>query len=354
VHNNLHNLIHGHDNDESHDEPHDLLHEDTMKAPSAPQFAPKAAHPTPAATAEDKLKIMAQIPECSNLLNSIHSHLADLKSTAESTSTSTKTGLTDWFVNQAIDSSIEKSLLKSSMNESIMGGSKKYGQGKEYNTAEEVDKLSSEINSALTDPIHAVPLVTYDKNFEPIGTVQTKGLEKSRHFANKYASHSYLRTGGPSYPAGLNTIGKIISGCHNKINECVMHCRMEFSYVKRKDDLTGEVTYWTANQHGRFAKTSENRYLEFMGKVRNCSVSCLTKHKCIHDITFLHRHYSNTCYGLLDMCGRKNNCDGVNNFTCMSNCSGDMCYPLYRFVQDIKDFKRQATSRLKWGGVEKK
>ena len=149
-------------------------------------------------------------------------------------------------------------------------------------------------------------------------------------------------------------MGGIISGCHNKINECVMHCRMEFSYVKRKDDITGEVTYWTANQHGRFEPTGEQRYIEFMGKVRNCSASCLSKNKCIHDITFLHRHYSGVCYGLLDMCGRKGNCGGVNNFTCMSNCSGDLCYPLYRFVQDIKDFKRQATSRVKWAKEQQK
>jgi hypothetical protein len=141
---------------------------------------------------------MAQIPECSNLLNSIKSHIASLKFTAESA----KTGLTDWFVDQAIDSSLEKSLLKPSLTNTLLGKNQRYGQGEDFDTATTVDKLSSEINSALTDPIHAVPLVTYDKNFEPIGTVQTKGLEKTSHFANKYASHSYLRSKGPNYPKG--------------------------------------------------------------------------------------------------------------------------------------------------------
>jgi hypothetical protein len=198
--NHLHNLIHGHDHDESHDESHDHDHDlhDMMKAPSAPQFAPKASHAAPVASASDKLKIMAQIPECSNLLNSIKSHIASLKFTAESTKT--KTGLTDWFVNQAIDSGLEKALLKPSSTSLLMGKNQKYGHGEDFDTATTVDKLSSEINSALTDPIHAVPLVTYDKNFEPIGTVQTKGLEKTTHFANEFASHSYLRTKGPNYP----------------------------------------------------------------------------------------------------------------------------------------------------------
>lgn len=296
------------------------------RLPSAPEFAPKdkdyGAHSE--THDEDGLHVM-------NAEKALR--------TEAQTESAKGTGLTNWYVNREIESSVEKSLMGKDHEHS--------GKGKSYKKANAVDKLSSEINSALTDPIHAVPLVTYDKNFEPIGRVETEGLEKWTHFANRYADHSYLRSTGPNYPGGLNTMGKIISGCHNKINQCVMHCRMEFSYIKKKDFLTGMDSYWTANQHGTFEKTNESRYNEFMGKVKDCSVQCLSKHKCIHDISFLHRHYNGVCYGLLDMCAKPHNCKGYNNFTCMSNCSGDLCYPLYRFVQDIKDFKRQVISKVK-------
>jgi len=53
------------------------------------------------------------------------------------------------------------------------------------------------------------------------------------------------------------------------------------------------------------------------------------------------------------MCSAKNNCGDYNNFSCMANCSGDLCYPLYRFIQDIKDFKKSVLSFKKIADVEK-
>jgi hypothetical protein len=49
---------------------------------------------------------------------------------------------------------------------------------------------------------------------------------------------------------------------------------------------------------------------------------------------------------MIKMCAKKNNCVGYNDFTCMSNCVGDLCFPEYRFLQDIADFKVQVKSRV--------
>ena len=200
---------------------------------------------------------------------------------------------------------------------------------------------SGKINPALVDPIHIQPLTVYDKGFEPLGKVEPPGMEHWTHFANPTAKNSYLKTDGPKYPSELHTIGTIVTGCHEQVNQCIMHCRMEFSYNKEGGN------YFTANQHGVFSMTNQSLYTEFLTKVANCSETCLSDQKCIHDITFLHKNYSKNCYGLLAECSTPTNCGTYNNFDCMSNCSGDLCYPLYRFVQDIKDFKRSVVSLKK-------
>lgn len=138
----------------------------------------------------------------------------------------------------------------------------------------------------------------------------------------------------------------MIQTCHDEINTCVLHCRLSFSY-KKTFDSQGKITgYFTANQHGVFSKTSGNRYVEFVSKVRNCSHRCLVNQKCIHDMQFMHKHFSKSCNGVIQVCSSKSNCNGFNNFTCMSNCSGGLCFGLYRFEQDIKDFHRQVDSKV--------
>jgi len=95
-------------------------------------------------------------------------------------------------------------------------------------------KLSGSNDPALIDPIHVNPMVVYDKNFEPLGKIVTKGMEHWTHFANPVAADSFLTNKGPKYPHQVNTIGKIVQGCHEEINQCIMHCRMTFSYNKVK------------------------------------------------------------------------------------------------------------------------
>jgi len=95
-------------------------------------------------------------------------------------------------------------------------------------------KLSGSNDPALIDPIHVNPMVVYDKNFEPLGKIVTKGMEHWTHFANPVATDSFLTNKGPKYPHQVNTIGKIVQGCHEEINQCIMHCRMTFSYNKVK------------------------------------------------------------------------------------------------------------------------
>jgi len=213
----------------------------------------------------------------------------------------------------------------------------KNGKKVDRETEKLEDSGMAGINPALIDPTHVQPLVVYDKGFEPLGKVEPPGMEHWTHFADPQAEGSHLSTKGQKYPGELKTIGQIVTGCHEQINQCIMHCRMKFSYnrVQTKDG----VKYYTANQHGVFSESNEGLYNEFLTNVGNCSMDCLTNQKCIHDLTFLHRKFSDTCYGLIGECAKPTNCGTYNNFNCMANCSGDLCYPLYRFVQDIKDFK---------------
>jgi len=213
----------------------------------------------------------------------------------------------------------------------------KNGKKVDRETEKLEDSGMAGINPALIDPTHVQPLVVYDKGFEPLGKVEPPGMEHWTHFADPQAEGSHLSTKGQKYPGELKTIGQIVTGCHEQINQCIMHCRMKFSYnrVQTKDG----VKYYTANQHGVFSESNEGLYNEFLTNVGNCSQNCLSDQKCIHDLTFLHKKFSDTCYGLIGECAKPTNCGTYNNFNCMANCSGDLCYPLYRFVQDIKDFK---------------
>lgn len=221
---------------------------------------------------------------------------------------------------------------------------------KQVNEADAVDLFSSSIDPALTDPIHAIPQVTYDANYQPLGDSNIEGMQNRKHWQDLDAPHSYLRKTGPIFPHKSNVIGKIVEGCHKTINECIQHCRINFSY-KRVESVnlngTTQSAYYTANQHGVFQLTNGETYIDNMVKVQECSVSCLSSPSCIHDINYLHHNFRNICEHLMDMCVSKVNCGGYNNFTCMSNCTGDLCYPEYRFVQDIKDFKRQVISKVK-------
>ena len=217
--------------------------------------------------------------------------------------------------------------------------------------AKKIDLFSSEIDSALTDPIHTVPQVVYDKNFEPLGVDKTFAGDKDfgiHHWQDPHALNSTLRKSGPGFPQKMTTIGRIVVGCHKQINQCIQDCRIEQSYNKEVNDIKGvKVTnYFTADQHGIYEKSDWQSYLHNLIKVTDCSKDCLTRPTCIRDINYQHDHFHETCEHLIVMCANKSNCDGYNDFRCMSNCTGDLCYPEYRFIQELRDFKRQIEAKV--------
>lgn len=107
--------------------------------------------------------------------------------------------------------------------------------------ATKIDMFSSEIDPALTDPIHAMPLIVYDRAFQPMGT-NPNNPRKDRttsHFQDPTATNGSLQKQGPKFPKQMTTIGNIISGCHDDINACVQHCRIAWSYKKMTKNLDG-------------------------------------------------------------------------------------------------------------------
>ena len=195
-----------------------------------------------------------------------------------------------------------------------------------------------------------MPLIVYDAAFQPMGTdPNTPPADRdTAHFQDLTATNSTLEPQGPKFPKQMTTIGNIISGCHDDINACVQHCRIAWSYKKVVKNLDGlkKIQFFTAGGHGRFRPAGRKAYLENLNRVAQCEMSCLTRKSCIHDISYLHSNANRTCDKMIRMCGKKDNCVGYNDFTCMSNCVGDLCYPEYRFLQDIEDFKVQVKSRI--------
>ena len=79
----------------------------------------------------------------------------------------------------------------------------------------------SVVDPALTDPTHVKPMTVYDKHFEPLGRLPVKGMSSPKHFQNIYSKDGYQVSSKIRYPAKMNIIAEIITGCHVNIEKCI-------------------------------------------------------------------------------------------------------------------------------------